>query len=103
MGLTLSNKNTINPEEFAKEIVEEDEYKKEIIEELITEKNLNEEISLDKQWIEKKTKTLTKKLDTGFVLKGKLEDFNDTTKYSVTKNDDGSINLILKNVRLIEN
>lgn len=103
LNYTLSNKNTINPEEFAKEIVEEDEYKKEIIEELITEKNLNEEISLDKQWIEKKTKTLTKKLDTGFVLKGKLEDFNDTTKYSVTKNDDGSINLILKNVRLIEN
>lgn len=102
LNYILSNKDTVNPEEFINAIVE-DEYKKEIIEEIFTEKNLNEDIALDKTWIEKKTKTITKKLDTGFVLKGKLEDFNDTTKYVVTKNDDGSINLMLKNVRLIEN
>ena len=103
LNYILSNKDTVSPKEFIDAIVEEDEYKKEIIEEIFTEKNLNEDIKLDKTWIDKKTKTITKKLDTGFVLKGKLEDFNDTTKYVVTKNDDGSINLMLKNVRLIEN
>ena len=103
LNYVLSSKNSVNPEEFITEIVEDDEYKKEIIEEIYSEKNLNEDIELDKTWIEKKTKTITKKLDTGFVLKDKLEDFNDTTKYVVTKNDDGSINLMLKNVRLIEN
>ena len=101
LNYMLSSKNTINPEEFVNELVE-DEYKKEIIEEIITEKNLNTDISVDKSWVEKKTKTINKKLDTGFTLKGKKEDFSDTTKYSVTKNDDGSINIILKNVRLIE-
>lgn len=101
LNYTLSNKNNINPEKFIEDIVK-DEDKKEVIAELFEEKNLTEEIELDKKWIEKKIKNTTKKLDTGFVLKGKLEDFNDPMKYSVTKNNDGSINIILKNIKFIE-
>ena len=55
LNYILSNKDTVNPEEFINAIVE-DEYKKEIIEEIFTEKNLNEDIALDKTWIEKKQK-----------------------------------------------
>ena len=57
---------------------------------------------VEKLFVMKKIKNTTKKLDTGFVLKGKLEDFNDPMKYSVTKNNDGSINIILKNIKFIE-
>lgn len=103
LNYVLNNKNTISPNEIIEQIVEDDEYKKEIIEELFEEKNLKDDISVDTAWVEKKTKNITKKLDIGITLKGKLEDFEDPMKYSVSKNEDGSINITLKNVRLIEN
>ena len=80
----------------------EEEDKKEILEELFLEKNLTESIDLDRKWLDKELKTLTKKLDIGFTLKGSKEDFNDPMKYSVSKNADGTINITLKNVQLIE-
>lgn len=100
---TLSNKEDINPQNFINEMMKnEEEDKKEILEELFLEKNLTESIDLDRKWLDKELKTLTKKLDIGFTLKGSKEDFNDPMKYSVSKNADGTINITLKNVQLIE-
>lgn len=97
----LSNKESINPEQFIKDIVK-DEDKREIAEELFQEKNLTAPIEIDKKWIEKKLKKRRFKTDNGFKLEGNSEDFDDPMKYSVTKNKDGSINITLKNIKLIE-
>jgi 7,8-dihydro-6-hydroxymethylpterin-pyrophosphokinase len=100
----FSTQNNITPEKLIEDLTDGDEDKVEILKEVFEEKNLMvDDIELDGEWLEKKIKTITKKLDNGFVLKGKLEDFNDTTKYMVTSNEDGSINITLKNIRLIEN
>jgi nucleoid-associated protein YejK len=104
LNYTLANHNNINPERLIEDLTDGDENKAEMLKEVFEEKNLLvDDIELDSEWLEKKMKTITKKMDNGFVLKGKLADFEDPTKYMVTKNEDGSINITLKNIRLIEN
>ena len=62
--------------------------------------NLN--FSIDKKWVEKKLKKRSIKTDTGFDVKGNLIDFEDPMKYSVRQNPDGSIDIVIKNVRFYE-
>lgn len=101
LNYTLRNKEEINPVQFMESLVK-DEDKKEIINEILEEKNLDKDIIIDSKWTQKKTKTITKKLDNGIIVKGKYEDFSDPTKYSVTKNKDNTINIVLKNIKFIE-
>ena len=42
------------------------------------------------------------KTDNGFEIKANLTDFEDPMKYSVRQNDDGSIDIVIKNVRFYE-
>ena len=99
----LTDEETLSPESFIEKAIH-DEMKREILTEILEEKGIDvsTEIDLDKDWIEKETKTITKKLDTGFVLKGSLEDFKDAMKYSIRENKDGSVDIVLKNIRLSE-
>ncbi len=51
--------------------------------------SLEEEFNIDKKWIEKNLKKRNIKTDSGFDIKGNLEDFEDPMKYSVKQNPDG--------------
>lgn len=99
----MKNESTISPKELAEVLIDDTE-KREVFIEILESKleNLDKTIEIDTDWIEKKTKNRTFKTDTGFCVKGKLEDFNDSTKYSLSKNDDGSVNLTLKNIKVFE-
>lgn len=101
LDYALKSQETINPIELADKLFEDKE-KNEILKELLEERDLTEEIVIDKKWIEKKTKKRKKKLDTGFNLEGSYADFEDPIKYSVKKNANGTIDIILKNVKFIE-
>lgn len=100
---TLKNEETITPKELV-DILIDDESKKEVITEVLESKmdDLDTEFEIDADWIEKEFKTRTLKTDTGFTLKGKLEDFEDTTKYSLSRNNDGSVNITIKNIKIFE-
>ena len=66
------------------------------------DKGLEESFNIDKKWIEKKLKKRSIKTDNGFDIKGDLTDFEDPMKYSVRQNPDGSIDIVIKNVRFYE-
>lgn len=100
---TLKDETLVTPNEIINKLIE-DNAKKEIITEVLEEKidDLDKTIELDKTWIDKKTKNRGFKTDTGFSIKGKIEDFDDPTKYSLVKNPDGSVNIVLKNIKFFD-
>lgn len=58
-----------------------------------------ETFDIDKSWVQKKLKKRVMKTDTGIEIKGEYEDFEDNMKFEVKRNGDGTINLLIKNVR----
>lgn len=56
---------------------------------------------VDSEWTSKKLKNRSLKTDTGFTLKGKLSDLEDPMKYSLRKNENGTFDIVIKNVGLI--
>lgn len=100
---TLINEDTITPNELIETLID-DPQKRESIIEILEEKmdDLNDEVEVDKEWIDKKFKKRIIKTDTGFILRGDFSDFEDPTKYSLSKNSDGSVNITLKNIKIFE-
>ncbi|MBB6218211.1 nucleoid-associated protein YejK [Anaerosolibacter carboniphilus] len=54
---------------------------------------------IDKRYVEKKMKRKTMKTDTGIEIKGDYEDFEDRMKFEIKRNGDGTVDLVIKNVR----
>lgn len=61
----------------------------------------DDEFYVDKVLVDKKMKTRQIKTDTGLVIKGDMELFNDAQRFAVRKNGDGTVDYIIKNVRAI--
>ena len=96
----LLQSENIDVDEFISEII--DEEKKESLKEELNEKRVNDSLNVDKEWIEKNTNKRKMKLDNGFGIVGNISDFEDPMKYSIRKNADGSVDIVLKNVSYIE-
>lgn len=101
LNYTLKEKETVDLEEFAEKSIGEPELK-ESFKEYMDEKGLSENFSIDKKWVEKKLKKRSIKTDNGFDIKGNLSDFEDPMKYSIRKNENGTFDLIIKNVSFYE-
>ncbi|WIF94858.1 nucleoid-associated protein [Caminicella sporogenes] len=56
---------------------------------------------IDKSWVNKKMNKKVIKTDTGFEIKGIFEDFDDMMKFNIKRNGDGTVDIIVKNVRSI--
>ena len=101
LNYTLKEKEEINVEEFVQNnIIDKD--LKESFKEHMEDKGLTENFSVDKKWVEKKLKKRSIKTDNGFDIKGNLVDFEDPMKYSVRQNEDGTVDIVIKNVSFFE-
>lgn len=100
---TLKEEAEVTPIEMINNLVD-DKDKKDVLIEVLENKieDLDKPVEVNKDWVEKKIKNRSFKTDTGFILKGKLEDFEDPMKYSLVKNEDGSVNIVLKNIKIFE-
>jgi hypothetical protein len=56
---------------------------------------------IDKKWVGKKLKMKNLKTDTGFTIKGDFDIFEDSSRFEVQYNGDGTVNYIIKQVRNI--
>jgi ribosomal protein L17 len=101
LNYTLKEKDSVDVEEFVEASLSEEE-KKESFKELMEEKGINESFSVDKKWVEKKLKKRGIKTDSGFDIKGDLSDFEDPMKYSVRNNENGTFDIVIKNVTFYE-
>ena len=101
LNYTLKEKEEINVEEFVQNnIIDKD--LKESFKEHMEDKGLTENFSVDKKWVEKKLKKRSIKTDNGFDIKANLSDFEDPMKYSVRKNENGTFDIVIKNISVYE-
>lgn len=101
LNYTLKEKHEIDVHDFVENSISDNELK-ESFKEHMEDKGLTESFSIDKKWIEKKLKKRNIRTDNGFDIKGNLTDFEDPMKYSVRQNDNGTIDIVIKNVTFYE-
>ena len=101
LNYTLKEKHEVDINDFVDNSIKDDELK-DSFKEHMEEKGLDESFSIDKKWVEKKLKKRNIKTDNGFEIKGNLTDFEDPMKYTVRQNQNGSIDIIIKNVTFYE-
>lgn len=101
LNFTLKEDNDINIDKFIENSIS-DEDRKQSFKEMMEEKNISSEFPIDKTWVEKKLKRRGIKTNTGFDIKGLLEDFEDPMKYSLKQNEDGTVDITIKNVEFYE-
>lgn len=101
LNYSLKENNDMEVDRFIQESITKEELR-ESYKELLESKDIKEDFEIDKTWIEKKLKRRSIKTDTGFDVKGKMEDFEDPMKYSIKKNEDGSIDITIKNICFYE-
>lgn len=97
---SLKNQEEINVRSFAEEAFEDN---KDVMNNYIN--HLNNEgfqvtgFEINKEWVDKKLKRKTIKTDTGFEIKNDYEYFDDRQRFQIKRNGDGTIDIIIKNVR----
>lgn len=101
MNYVLKEDNNVDIDKFVEECIVDDE-RKESYKELLEDKEITGEFPIDKTWVEKKLKRRRIQTNTGFDVKGLLEDFEDPMKYSIRQNSDGSVDITIKNVEFYE-
>ncbi|VIF26440.1 nucleoid-associated protein [Clostridioides difficile] len=101
LNYTLKEKHEIDINDFVNKSIKDDELKNSFKEHM-EEKGLDKSFNIDKKWVEKKLKKRNIKTDNGFEIKGNLTDFEDPMKYSVRQNQNGSIDIIIKNITFYE-
>lgn len=101
LNYTLKEGNDVNIESFVEEGIKDEERKESFLE-LIKSKEIEEEFPIDKTWVEKKLKRRSIKTSNGFDIKGLLEDFEDPMKYSLKQNEDGTVDITIKNIEFYE-
>ena len=101
LNFNLKENNDIDLDKFIDESIKDDD-RKSSYKELMEEKGIAENFNIDKTWVEKKLKRRSIKTNTGFDIKGLLDDFEDPMKYSFKQNEDGSFDITIKNVEFYE-
>ncbi|WP_294400868.1 nucleoid-associated protein [uncultured Clostridium sp.] len=94
----LKEEDTINLDDFSKELFDKDEQIKEDFNSYIRAQGLSNEVVVDKTWVEKKMKRVRLNIDKEIDLYINEETYHDSNKFEIVRNGDGSINLIVKNV-----
>lgn len=61
----------------------------------------DQQFDIDKAWVEKRMKRRVIKTDTGIEIKAGYEDFDDKMKFEMLPRGDGTVDIIIKNVRRI--
>ncbi|MDQ0151223.1 nucleoid-associated protein [Eubacterium multiforme] len=94
----LKNEEIINVDEFSEELFKGEENKKDNFSTFVKAQGLDD-VSVDKTWVEKKLKRVRLKIDKEIDLYIDEEVYNDSSKFEIVRNGDGSINMVIKHVK----
>lgn len=100
MVVALKNSAEIDIEKFTRSVFGNDmDMQQNFIQHFHKEGMPLQSFEIDKNWVEKKMKKRVMKTDTGIEIRGEYEDFDDKMKFEIKRNGDGTVDLIIKNVR----
>lgn len=94
----LKEEDTINIDEFSAELFNEQPEIREDFLNYVRQQGLNEEVEIDKTWVEKKLKKIKLNIDKKINIYIDSDTYNDSSKFEIQRNGDGTINLIVKNI-----
>lgn len=95
----LKEEDTINIEELSSELFENEIRMKEDFTTFVKGHGLSEDVEVDKVWVEKKLKRTRLNIDKEIDLYIDDEAYHDSSKFEIIRNGDGSINILLKNIK----
>ncbi|HHD2751410.1 TPA: nucleoid-associated protein [Clostridium perfringens] len=95
----LKEEEVINIEELSRELFNEEPMMKENFTTFVRGQGLEEDIEIDKLWVEKKMKRTRLKIDKEIDLYIDDEAYHDESKFEIIRNGDGSINMVIKNIK----
>ncbi|MEW9123175.1 MAG: nucleoid-associated protein [Thermotaleaceae bacterium] len=99
---SLKSEVEIDVEKFAIDVLGNDvELQQNFIQHLNQEGLPGHHFEIDKSWVEKKLKRRAMKTDTGLEIRGDYEDFDDKMKFQIHRKGDGTVDIIIRNVRRI--
>lgn len=94
----LKADETINISEISNELFSDDSQKKNDFATFVKGHVLEDEVAVDKVWVEKKLKRVRLKIDKDIDLYINEEAYHDGSRFEITRNGDGSINMTIKHV-----
>lgn len=95
----LKNEAVVNVDTLSQELFKDQEEVKENFKEFLTSKGTPNEIQVDKDFINKKFKRVRLKLDKDMDIYVNEEVYNDSSRFDIERNGDGTINIVIKNVK----
>lgn len=93
----LKDEENIDTDKLADDLFTNTEMK-ESFKTFLSEYQVEKEVPVDKEWVEKKLKTVKLKVDGNINISLPEEVYEDKSKFEVISNGDGSINIIIKNI-----
>lgn len=99
MSDILRNEENVNIEKIADESFNDPVVKNEFKATMVNEGIQESEVAIDREWAEKKLKRKRLKVDKSIELYIDSEVYNDKEKFQIKRNGDGTIDIILKNVK----
>lgn len=96
---TLMQEDRLNLETLSENLLPSEEKRAEYKAALLSEGISEPDVSIDKEWAEKKLKKKRLKVDKSIELYIDDDTYNDKTKFQIKRNGDGTIDIILKNVK----
>ncbi|MGG7097241.1 nucleoid-associated protein [Clostridium sardiniense] len=94
----LKEEEIINVDELSEELFKNEGNIKDNFSNFVKEQSV-EEVEVDKTWVEKKLKRVRLKIDKEIDLYIDEEVYNDSSKFEIVRNGDGSINMVIKHVK----
>lgn len=95
----LKEDDTINVEQFSQEIFNGNEEVSQNFSQFVKEQGVQEKVDVDKQWVETKLNRIRLKIDKDIDIYINTEAYNDSSRFEITRNGDGTINMVIKHVR----
>ncbi|MCM1990385.1 nucleoid-associated protein [Oceanirhabdus seepicola] len=95
----LKEEDNINIAEFTQEVFHEQKEVQEDFKSFAINEGVKEEVQVDKNWVEKKLKRTRLKIDSDIDLYLTHDAYNDNERFEIKRNGDGSINILIKQVR----
>ncbi|MEF9951314.1 MAG: nucleoid-associated protein [Clostridium sp.] len=95
----LKNNDVIDIQEIATTIIEDQEIAQNFVETIKDSGISKEKIEVDKEWVEKKLKRKKLKIDKDMEIYINSEAYNDINRFQIKKNGDGTIDIIIRQVR----
>lgn len=96
---TLRNEDKVNIESVADNCFDDEKIKNDYKAVLVSEGLKEREVHVDRDWVEKKLKKKKLKVDKSIELFIDNDVYNDKDKFQIKTNGDGTIDIILKNVK----